>query len=223
MCVLSNCASPFQFRCALVSVFSRIFSAGLTIILFYSYYAFEDSNCDDTPLFFEAVINGQCVDGYKWSYPYLILYGIENCTSLPYLKVDYGTCINSLKMVLGGSPPPPNSKQRSDDGVFTEVTVSIAVVVLVIVFVAALLLYRYCLIGHFVFSISAHYSSLQITQGIAYPVQNDGVVIELPTIYEGNNDIPDNSAPLYPTYTNAITHAPPIVEGVAVVMTTNDV
>jgi hypothetical protein len=224
LCVHSNCASPFQFRCALVSDFSRIFSAGLTIILFDSDYA--SSNCDDTPLLFEAVINDQCVDGLKWSYPYIIYYDIDNCTTSPYIKADYGTCIYYQKMVLGGAPPPPNSEQdssRSDDDVFTEVTVSIVVVVVVIVFVAALLLYRYCLIGHFVFSISAHYSSVQITQGIAYPVQNDQVILELPTIYEGHNDIPDNNAPIYPTYTDAITHAPPVVEGVAVVMTTNDV
>lgn len=226
MRVHSNCASPFQFCCAIVSVFSRIFSGGLTNILFYSYYALDDSNCDDIPLFFEAVINDQCLNGLKWSYPYIIFYDIDNCTTLPYIKADYGTCINYQKMVLGGAPPPPNSGQdssRSGDDVFTEITLSIVVVVVVIVLVAALLLYRYCLIGHFVFSISAHYSSVEITQGIAYPVQNDQVVLELPTIYEGHNDIPVNGAPIYPTYTDAITHAPPIVEGVAVVMTTNDV
>eukprot|EP01040_Poterioochromonas_malhamensis_P007649 gene7649-8261_t len=155
-------------------------------------------------------------------------YDFDNCTSFPNIKADYGNCNNYQKMMLGGAPPPPNSNadssQEDDDGI-SDLTVSSIIVVLLIVLcgIAATLIYRYCFNGHIAFSTSAYYSSVQTTQGTAHPVQNDEVVLELPTVDENQHDISNNSTPLYPTYIENTTHDPAIVEGVAVVMSSNDV
>jgi len=191
-----------------------------TFAVLYS-YSQDDSNCDK-PVSFDALINDQCVDGLKWSYPYIMTYA-SDCTS-PKTKADYGNCNNHQKMMLGGddSNSADQNTNHSDNGNISKTTLIIVVVVPVVVLIVALLLYRYFVLGQIAFSISAYYSSVQLSQGVAYPAQNDQAVVELP-IYEGHQVISDNSTPIYPTYTDVVTHVSPIIEGVAVVMTTNDV
>lgn len=147
----------------------------------------------------------------------------SDCTS-PKTKADYGNCNNHQKMMLGGddSNSADQNTNHSDNGNISKTTLIMVVVVPVVVLIVALLLYRYFVLGQIAFSISAYYSSVQLSQGVAYPAQNDQAVVELP-IYEGHQVISDNNTPIYPTYTDVVTHVSPIIEGVAVVMTTNDV
>ncbi len=150
---------------------------------------------------------------------------MTSCTS-PNNKANYGKCNNHQKMMHGGDDSQPrNSDQNtnhSDNGDISKDTLIIVIVVPVVVLIIALLLYRYFVLGQIAFSISAYYSSVQITQGTIYPVQSTQMVVELPVIYENYNDATNNGATLFPTYIEGIAE-PPIVEGVAVIMTSNAV